>query len=73
MDARQNGSGKAFLTSGEVGRLLGCTSYWVNCLIGKGELDTHRIRDRGWHRVSRRSLSEYAQRHSIELDWSLIQ
>lgn len=64
---------KTFLTSGEVGKLLGCSSYWVDCLIAKGELDTHRIGNRGWHRVSVRSLEEYAQRHKITLDWSLLQ
>lgn len=64
---------RAYLTSGEVARLLGVSSYWINILIGKDELDTHRMGDKGWHRVSVKSLEAYAQRHSIELDWGLLE
>lgn len=64
---------KSFLTSGEVGQLLGCSTYWVNLLIGKGELDTHRMGDKGWHRVSVKSLEAYAVRHNIALDWTLLE
>lgn len=73
MDAAQNGNSKTFLTSGEVGQLLGCSSFWINQLIKAGELDTHRIGERGWHRISRRSLDEYAKRHEIALDWANLQ
>lgn len=63
---------KAFLTSGEVAKLIGCSSYWVNQLIGKGELDTHRIGESGWHRVSVNSLEQYAQNHNFTINWSLL-
>lgn len=63
---------KLFYTSGEVGRLLGCSTYWINILIAKGELDTHRMGDSGWHRISSKSLDAYAERHGIILDWSLV-
>lgn len=64
---------KSYLTSGEVSVLLGCSTFWVNLLIKKGELDTHRMGDKGWHRVSVKSLEAYAQRHEIDLDWSLLE
>lgn len=63
---------KSFLTSGEVATLLGCSSYWVNLLIQKGELDTHRLGDSGWHRISMRALERYANKHDIKLDWALL-
>lgn len=63
---------KSYLTSGEVGTLLGCSSYWVNILINKGQLDTHRIGNTGWHRISVRSLERYADAHSISLNWDLL-
>lgn len=63
---------KTFLTSGEVAKLLGCSSYWVNILITKGKLDTHRIGHSGWHRVSVASLETYAQDHNISLNWGLL-
>lgn len=63
---------KHFLTSSEVGKLLGCSSFWVNILITKGELDTHRIGDKGWHRVSVSSIEQYAERHRITLNWALL-
>lgn len=64
---------KSFLTSGEVAALLGCSSYWVNILIQKGELDTHRLGESGWHRISRAALEGYAQRHNIALNWNLLE
>lgn len=64
---------KHFLTSGEVSKLLGCSSFWVNVLIAKGELDTHRIGVTGWHRVSVESLEKYAERHKITLNWALLE
>lgn len=64
---------KHFLTSGEISRLLGCSSFWVNVLIAKGELDTHRIGEKGWHRISIKSLEGYAERHKITLDWALLE
>ena len=64
---------RSFLTSGEVATLLGCSSYWVNILIRKGQLDTHRIGNSGWHRISVKSLDEYANDHEITLNWSLLQ
>lgn len=73
MDQAVQETKKLFLTSGEVGRLLGCSSYWVNILINKGKLDTHRIGGSGWHRISVGSLKKYATEHKIELDWGLIQ
>lgn len=63
---------KTFLTSGEVARLLGCSSYWVNILINKGQLDTHRISESGWHRVSVSSVENYAAKRSLAIDWSLL-
>lgn len=63
---------KAFLTSGEVAKLIGCSSYWVNVLISRGQLDTHRIGDSGWHRVSVASLEKYASAHNFTIDWSLL-
>lgn len=63
---------KHFLTSGEVAKLLGCSTYWVDTLIAKGQLDTHRIGNRGWHRVSIAALEKYAESHQIKLDWSLL-
>lgn len=63
---------KHFLTSGEASKLLGCSSFWINILIAKGELDTHRIGDKGWHRVSVSSIEQYAERHKITLDWALL-
>lgn len=68
-----NKPNKTFLTSGEVGKLLGFTSYWVNVLIAKGQLDTHRIGVKGWHRVSVAALEKYAAQRGIPLDWSLIE
>lgn len=64
---------KSFLTSGETATLLGCSTFWVNLLIKKGELDTHRMGDKGWHRVSVKSLEAYADRHDISLDWTLLE
>jgi len=63
---------KSFLTSGEVARLLGCSSAWIKQLIAKGVLDSHRIDGKGWHRVSARTLQKYAEEHEIVLDWSLL-
>lgn len=63
---------KHFLTSGEVGKLLGCSSSWINTLIVNQELDTHRIGNKGWHRISVASLEQYAVTHGITLDWALI-
>lgn len=63
---------RSFLTSGEVAKILGCSSYWVNILINKGQLDTHRIGNTGWHRISVRSLERYADAHSISLNWDLL-
>lgn len=73
---QDNGLGKAtkqFYTTGEVGLLLGCSSYWVTQLIEKGELDTHRIGDSGWHRIGVKSLERYAVRHDIDLEWWLLE
>lgn len=64
---------KAFLTSGEVGQLLGCSTYWVNLLIQRGYLSTHRIGGKGWHRVTAASLEKYAEVHGFAIDWSLLQ
>lgn len=64
---------KLFYTTGEVGRILGVSSYWVTQLIDKGELDTHRMGDSGWHRVGVKSLERYALRHEIDLEWNLLQ
>lgn len=64
---------KTFLTSGETARLLGCSSFWINRLIGNGKLATHRIGDTGWHRISVKSLEKYAQEHDIQLDWAVLQ
>lgn len=63
---------KSFLTTGEVAKLLGCSSYWVNILINRGELETHRIGNMGWHRVSVKDLQRYARKHEFKLDWSLL-
>lgn len=63
---------KAFLTSGEVAQMLGCSSYWVNILINKGQLATHRIGGSGWHRIPVKSLEEYAEKHNVDLDWGLL-
>lgn len=63
---------KSFLTSGETAKILGCSSFWINVLIAKGELDTHRIGSTGWHRVSVSSLEKYAERHNLTIDWSSI-
>lgn len=72
-DATGSTTTKLFLTSGEVATLLGCSSYWVNILIQKGELDTHRLGESGWHRISVRALQRYAERHGIALDWKLLE
>jgi excisionase family DNA binding protein len=64
---------KAYLTSGEVALLLGVSSYWINILIHKGELDTHRLGGSGWHRISVSALERYAQRHDITLNWELLE
>lgn len=64
---------KVFLTSGEVARLLGCSNYWVNILINKGKIQTHRIGGKGWHRVRAASLEQYAEAHGVVLDWSLLE
>lgn len=71
-EIKTNKTTKTFLTSGEVGRLLGCSSYWVNILINKGQLDTHRLDGSGWHRVSVSSLENYAAKHEFAIDWSLL-
>lgn len=64
---------KTYLTSGEAAKLFGCSSYWINILINKGQLDTHRIGNSGWHRISVKSLEKYAAEHDVDLDWSLLE
>lgn len=73
MERAEKQASKQFFTSGEVGKLLGCSSYWINILIKKGELDTHRIGGTGWHRVSLSSLLQYVDRHEIRLDLTLLE
>lgn len=68
-----NKTTKTFLTTGQVARLIGVSSYWITILVKKGELDTHRIGGKGWHRVSVRSLIRYAERNDVKLDWSLLE
>lgn len=64
---------KHFLTSGEVAKILGCSRYWINMMVAKGELDTHRIGGKGWHRVTISSLERYAQTHGININWALLE
>lgn len=73
MTKNANKPTRQFYTTGEVGLILGCSSYWVTQLIDKGELDTHRMGDTGWHRISVKSLGRYAARHEIDLQWGLLQ
>lgn len=71
--AEQHKTQRAFLTSGDVATLLGCSSYWVNILIGKGQLESHRIGGKGWHRIPVVSLEEYAKAHRVQLNWKLLE
>lgn len=64
---------KAFLSSGEVARLLGCSTTWVNNLIYSKELSSYRIGSKGWHRITAVSLEMFAERNKVTLDWELIQ
>lgn len=64
---------KAFLSSGEVARLLGCSTTWVNNLIVNNELSSYRIGGKGWHRITVSSLRNFADRNKVTLDWGLLQ
>lgn len=64
---------KTFLSSGEVARLLGCSTTWVNSLINNDELSSYRIGGKGWHRITVSSLINFADRNKVTLDWDLIQ
>jgi hypothetical protein len=45
----------------------------VNILIKKGELQTHRIGGKGWHRVTAASLEKYAAASNFTIDWDLLE
>lgn len=67
------GSKKSFLTTGEVARVLGCSSFWITRLIATGVLESHRLGDKSWHRVPVSTVERYARDRNLSLDWSLLQ
>lgn len=68
-----NGVDKPFLTVGEVARLFGCSSQWISKLVKAKRLETHRLQQRGWHRISTRSVIQYAAENNMKLNWELLQ
>jgi len=56
---------KMWYTTGEVARLLGITKQWVSHLARTGKLESSRLQEGGWHRISRESLEKYIQDNKI--------
>ena len=61
-----------FLTVGQVAKLLSCSNYHVNMLVDRGEVKGHRLQRRGWNRIDKKSLVEYAAKLDLHLDWNEI-
>jgi len=61
-----------FLRASEVAALIGCSTQWVGALVMEGELESHRLRPLGWHRIPAASLEEYAKRNDIRIDWESV-
>lgn len=62
-----------FLTTAQVAKLLGVSDETVRRWIIAGQLPGVRMTDDSWYRVSRAQLEDYAQKRSINLDWSLLE
>lgn len=71
--AKHKASLPPFLRPGDVARVLGLSTPWVTILADRGEFRYHRAGGRGWRRIERASVEEYAAKNGIELNWSLLQ
>lgn len=61
-----------YLTTGDVAILLGCSKYHVKSLAEKKILAAHKMHQRGWTRIRRASVVQYAAGKGIELDFSRL-
>lgn len=55
------------LRASEVARMFGCSKQYVSKLVRKGELNSYRLGDRGWHRITVHSIREFAAKHAIPI------
>lgn len=63
---------KQYLRTSEVATLLGCSKQYVVRLIRDKRLESHQLGAHGWHRISLKSLRQYAGGERIALDFSLL-
>lgn len=59
---------KDFYTTGEVAKILGISKQWVSTLAREGKLDSYRIQDGGWHRITKASLERYISENRIPVE-----
>lgn len=64
--------GRQYVRTSEVAALLGCSKQYVIRLIKSGDLASHQIGEKGWHRVSVNSLRRYAGARRIPLDFDVL-
>jgi excisionase family DNA binding protein len=62
-----------YLSVGQVAKLLDCSPYHVNALAAAGKIVSHRLQERGWNRIKRDSVIEYANKLGIELHWERLE
>lgn len=62
------------LSTGDAAKVLQVSRDTVRRLCSEQELDCDRLGGtRGWFRVHRDSLEQYADRHQIRLDWKALE
>lgn len=59
---------KDFYTTGEVAEILGISKQWVSTLAREGKLDSYRIQEGGWHRITKKSLERYISDNRIPVE-----
>lgn len=61
-----------YLTVGQAATLLNCSLYHITVLAEKEHLVAHRLHQRGWTRIQKVSLEQYATRLGIDIDYNKL-